>query len=117
MVWDTARSDHLTPYGYFRDTTPHLNRIAENAAVFHDANASGWTPPSVASLFTGLLSVNHRVDYTPTKERMDIPSEVNTLAEVMRDAGYYTALFTAQSVFYKEGYLQGFMTHEKVGSG
>ena len=118
VVWDTTRSDHLTLYGYFRDTTPNLNKIAENAAVFNDANASGgWTPPSVASLFTGLLSLNHRVDYTPTKERMDIPSEVNTLAEVMRDAGYYTALFTAQSVFYKEGYLQGFMEHEKVGSG
>ena len=118
VVWDTTRSDHLSPYGYQRDTTPNLNRIADNSAVFSDANASGgWTPPSVASLFTGLLSVNHRVDFTPTKERIDIPSEVNTLAEVMRDAGYHTALFTAQSVFYKEGYLQGFMEHEKVGSG
>lgn len=118
VVWDTTRSDHLTPYGYFRDTTPNLNKIAENAVVFTDAHASGgWTPPSVASLFTGLLSRNHQVDYAPTKERMDIPSEVNTLAEVLRDDGYYTALFTAQSVFYKEGYLQGFMEHEKLGSG
>jgi arylsulfatase A-like enzyme len=118
VVWDTTRSDHLSVYGYERDTTPNLNKIAENSAVFTDSHASGgWTPPSVASLFTGLLSRNHLVDYAPTKERMDIPFEVNTLAEVLRDDGYHTALFTAQSVFYKDGYTQGFMEHEMLGSG
>jgi len=118
VVWSATRSDHLSAYGYERDTTPNLNKLAENAVVFTDANASGgWNPPSAASLFTGLFSVNHRVDYAPTKEQMDIPDKVNTLAEVLRDDGYYTALFTAQSLFYKDGFTQGFMEHEKLGSG
>jgi arylsulfatase A-like enzyme len=118
VVWDTTRVDHVSAYGYERETTPNLDAIAKNAAVFHNAQASGsWTPPSVASMFTGLFSRSHLVDYAPKKELMEIPEEATTMAEALRDEGYYTALFTAQSVFYKDGYTQGFMQHESVGSG
>ena len=28
IVWDTVRADHLSLYGYERETTPHLDRRA-----------------------------------------------------------------------------------------
>ena len=31
---DTVRADHTTPYGYTRDTTPHLNRLAQEGIVY-----------------------------------------------------------------------------------
>lgn len=118
VVWDATRADHLTPYGYERDTTPNLAALAQTATVFDNAQASGsWTIPSVASLFTGLFSHNHKVDYAPTKGIVDIPAETTTLAETLHDQGWFTALFTAQSVFYQPGYQQGFDMHELTGSG
>jgi glucan phosphoethanolaminetransferase (alkaline phosphatase superfamily) len=36
VIWDTARQDHLSLYGYPRPTTPHLDAWAEDARVFTD---------------------------------------------------------------------------------
>lgn len=116
VVWDAARADHLTPYGYRRDTTPTLTTIAREATVFEQALAAApWTLPSVASLFTGLHVHNHKVSFEPKTPVLDLPEAAYTLAEALRDAGYATALFTAQRIFYrKAGFLQGFDQHRVV---
>ena len=50
---DTLRSDHLSCYGYERETTPFLDSLARQGAVFLDCRAtSSWTAPSMASIFT-----------------------------------------------------------------
>lgn len=58
VVWfvlDTLRSDHLGCYGYFRDTTPNLDRLAGEGAVFENSYASAIaTGPGFTSLHTGL---------------------------------------------------------------
>ena len=47
---DTLRADHTSPYGYARDTTPHLTEFAKDAVLFETAIAqASWTKPSVAS--------------------------------------------------------------------
>src|SRR5207247_5717952 len=55
VLIDTLRADHMSLYGYARDTTPELQRIARQGLVLrsHFANAP-WTKPSVASIITGL---------------------------------------------------------------
>ncbi len=60
VLVDTLRADHTSVYGYERDTTPSLRRIAEEGLVFrsHFANAP-WTKPSVASIVTGLHPSAH----------------------------------------------------------
>ncbi|MFH1468142.1 MAG: sulfatase [Pseudomonadota bacterium] len=51
---DTLRRDHLSLYGYERETTPVLEAWAEQAVVFDDARATApWTLPSVQALLTG----------------------------------------------------------------
>ncbi len=75
---DTLRRDHLTPYGYGRDTTPHLQRLAEAGIVFEQAIAANTnTAPSHASMFTGLHPHRHGV----LRNGYSLDDEVATLAE------------------------------------
>lgn len=51
---DTTRADHLTPYGYTRDTTPALAAFAEHAAIFDQARTvAPWTLPSIRAALSG----------------------------------------------------------------
>lgn len=60
IVVDCLRKDHLSLYGYERDTTPFLKSLAQDAAIFENAiTASPWTHPTVASLLTGLYPHSH----------------------------------------------------------
>ena len=52
---DTLRADAVSFAGYGLPTTPFLDRMAQDGVVFTQAYApSSWTPPSMASIFTGL---------------------------------------------------------------
>ncbi len=54
LVWDTTRPDHLTPYGYSRETTPELSKFAEESLVFQSARSvSIFTFTSHLSMLTG----------------------------------------------------------------
>ncbi len=69
---DTLRADHLSSYGYGRTTSPNMDTVAGESAVFLNAYASSpWTLPSHVSLLTSLSGVNHQVYYR--EEKMDPP--------------------------------------------
>jgi len=100
---DTLRADHLGAYGYPRGVSPFLDHLAERSIIFDTAiSASSHTGPSHASLFTSLYPAQHRL--LQNGERLS--DDLQTLAEVFRDAGYQTAGFTA--VEFLEGLDQGF---------
>lgn len=97
LVLDTVRADHLSVYGYGRDTTPELKRLVnerDNAMVYTRAFANGtWTVPSHASLFTGLLPSEHGAHFAldgSVRYGFGLREEVPTLAEVMKQGGYAT---------------------------
>jgi arylsulfatase A-like enzyme len=84
---DTLRPDHLGSYGYARETSPTLDRIAAEGVRFEDVTApSPWTLPSHASMLTGLYPSHHGVKTHETR----LSQDVVTLAEEFRDAGYAT---------------------------
>ncbi len=57
---DNMRPDHMSVYGYEKDTTPYLARFAEEAAVFeHAFSTCAWTAPSMVSIFTGYYPPVH----------------------------------------------------------
>lgn len=59
---DTLRADHLSSYGYRRKTSPFLDSLAARGTLFSNAwAAASWTPPSMASIFTGLYPRSHGV--------------------------------------------------------
>jgi arylsulfatase A-like enzyme len=106
---DALRADHLSIYGYSRDTAPELARFAQEAVVFDQAIASSsWTKPSVASLFTSLLPRDHGcVEYYTALD----PALV-TLAERMHALGYATGavvanpLIQAKNMHFDQGFDQ-----------
>ncbi|MBK7976894.1 MAG: sulfatase [Deltaproteobacteria bacterium] len=91
VVLDTTRADHLTPYGYARDTTPFLTTLAAQGVLFENARTvAPWTLPAHTSLFTGLYPASHHV----LAKHLFLAADVPTLAEVLGSAGYQTACFT-----------------------
>jgi arylsulfatase A-like enzyme len=81
----------LSLYGYPRETTPNLNRIAERATVFNrHYSTANFTTPGTASLLTGLYPWSHRaINLTGYIDRHLIAHNLFNLAK-----GYHTEAFT-----------------------
>jgi arylsulfatase A-like enzyme len=61
LLFDTLSAEHLSLFGYSRQTTPNLARFAERATVFHQHYAAGnFTLPGTASLLTSVYPWTHR---------------------------------------------------------
>ena len=92
ILIDTLRADRLGSYGNRNGLTPHLDRFAAEGVRFAQMQAPApWTLPSVASLMTGLQPQTHGAgvrygEFAPT----GLTGGVRTLAETLRDAGFYT---------------------------
>ena len=53
LVIDTLRKDHLSCYGYGRNTTPNIDALANNGLLLKNTiSQAPWTVPSMASIFT-----------------------------------------------------------------
>ena len=61
VVFDAFSANNISLYGYQRETTPNLARLAERAVVYHNHYSGGnFTTPGTASLLTGVLPWTHR---------------------------------------------------------
>jgi len=116
IVIDTLRPDHMGCYGYDRQTTPNIDRLAARSLVFDNAYASSsWTRTSVASLLTGLDPYRHGVFSEGGEESILYPSAVS-LAEVLRENGYRTAGISGNPHVSREsGFDQGFDSFLSIG--
>lgn len=95
LTVDTLRADHLTPYGYPRDTSPNLAAFARDCLRFDRAfTPRGKTTPAYASMFTGLYPDHHGLKSLGAR----LHSENITLAERLSDAGFYTLGFASSTV-------------------
>lgn len=106
IMIDTLRADRLGCYGYQRNTTPGLDRLAEEGIRFSRMIASSsWTLPSVMSMFTSLPPSLHGAVNRETRLRPGF----TTLAEQLNSAGYQTAAFISNPVVHsKFGFGRGF---------
>jgi arylsulfatase A-like enzyme len=94
-IIDTGGADYMSVYGYNRRTTPNLESIAAEGAIFERAHSnSSWTRPSTASFLT---SLQHSVLGGLKNGSNPVPEQVLTMAEHMHRAGYQTAEFTSNS--------------------
>ena len=134
IVVDTLRRDHLSPYGSSLET-PNVAALAERGQVFTNAVSSfHQTTMSTAALFTGLtpsLETGDRRESLPWTGRTwcglsrfaapqgdtCVPRGLTTLAEDLRDAGYWTAaVISNRLLFEPSGYEQGFDSWVEVGA-
>jgi arylsulfatase A-like enzyme len=107
---DTLRADRCSSYGHDRNTTPRLDRLAEDGVRFAVAYApTPVTGPSHASLLTSQHPQQHGV----LRNGDALSGQAVTLAEVLQDAGYDTAaIVSAYPLKAKFGLAQGFRVYE-----
>lgn len=111
IVCDTLRADHLGCYGYFRDTSPNIDRVAREGVLFEDFfNAGSPTGPGFTCFATGLHAVNHRFYRFGEVNVRQVDDTVFTMAEIMNTAGYTTVAvdnlinFAPHSKHWQRGY-------------
>jgi len=103
---ETFRWDHASLYGYGRDTTPTLERLAREGAAFdqHYVQAP-YTRPSLSSMVTSRYPVSLGI----TDNVPPLPDSAYTAAEIFADRGYVTSGFLAQFILGQHyGFTQGF---------
>lgn len=106
ILVDTLRADRMSAYGYERDTTPFISKLASKGIRFdrHIAQSS-WTKTSMASMWSGLNPIRSGV----TKYNHTLSSELTMPAEILSEAGLMTVgLFRNGWVSGYFGFDQGF---------
>ena len=110
IVLDTVRAESLSLYGYARETSPNLTRLAERGIRFDQAYSTApWTAPSHASMFTGRWAGELSVGWN-----QPLDARTPTLAEYLGEVGYDTAGFVANTTYcsYETGLDRGFSRYD-----
>ena len=104
---DTLRADHVGAYGSRRGATPNLDALAARGVLVEDAVVQvPQTRPSHASIFTGLYPFEHGLRDNASA---GLSPRFETLATVLKAAGYQTAAFIgAYPVSRASGLARGF---------
>jgi arylsulfatase A-like enzyme len=117
---DTLRADHLSCYGYERETSPHIDKVAARGILFKNTIApSSWTAPSMVSLFTSTYPINHGVihglQFRETQKKSKqysqsvFSNELATLPEILKKQGYTTfGVSSNHNLQAKLGFARGF---------
>ncbi len=87
---DTLRADHLKCYGYRRNTSPAIERIAREGVLFENFFATAIpTDPAFTTFLTGMDAYGHQV--VGVGGPHPLAESIRTLPEILRAKGYYTA--------------------------
>ncbi|MFH1843379.1 MAG: sulfatase, partial [bacterium] len=92
ILLDAARPDHFSCYGYHRETSPNIDRLAADGLVFREVFATApYTINSLASLMSGYSWRDHNIH----DEGDALSDSFLTLAELLKTHGYHTIGYTA----------------------
>lgn len=108
---DTLRADHLSSYGFPKETTPHIDALAAEGARFEDVvSPVPLTLPAHSSMLTGTLPTRHGVH---DNLGYALPDSSTTLAELLRARGLATGAVVSSFVLDSRFHLdQGFDSYD-----
>ena len=116
ITWDSVRVDRLGFMGHHRDTTPHLDRLADDSLVFDRAfTQDSGTGPSFWSLMAG--KTPFQVDLVDGHSfPPPIADDEAMLGDVLADAGYHNEAVMCGSVFDRQDWAirRGFARFDNV---
>ena len=100
---DALRSDHLSCYGYKRNTSPNIDELAKEGVLFTQAIAqSSHTPPSMNSILTSAMPNEHLL----IKWGDFLNPKLPTITKILKSKGYKT-IFAGENNNFQKG-LHGF---------
>jgi len=107
LTLDNVGARHCSTYGYKHNTTPNLDKLAERATLFKHSYAIGSeTTRALIPIVSGKPA---SATFTSGKEWPRLDSEVESVAERIKAAGYNTGAVTSFTWLRKDlGYDQGF---------
>lgn len=104
FVVEALRPDHLSVFGYARDTTPFLKNFAAQGTTFSQCiSPAVRTWQAFTSILTGLYPQRHGVRFIGDRP---LAPEIPTLGTVLHDAGWHGWADTDD--LYKAGLARGF---------
>ena len=113
LTYDSLRADHCGYMGCERDTTPNLDRLADEGVAFENAiSPAPRTNPSMAGVFTGEPMAFREEVSNPEISRRHL-KRYGTIAEHLSEMGYTTGAFNPNayaSQYY--GFDRGFDHYE-----
>jgi len=128
---DALRADHVSAYGYARETTPNIDLLARNGIAFKECfSTAPWTLPSFFSMMTstypsvhkygtnihGAIIPERRAAVIWTIGTISPDYSIKTLAEILREQGYYTAAFVNNPFLSTEHEMdRGFVEFNQYG--
>lgn len=116
VTLDTTRTDHLSLYGYPRDTSPTLDALAAESVVFDRLVVPmATTLPSHLSLFTAVWPTEHGVlaNLMHGGDRFTPSEALTPVAVWLKDAGFQTGAFVSAAPLAKNaGLAPGFDVYD-----
>jgi arylsulfatase A-like enzyme len=103
---DTLRADHLSQNGYFRDTSPNLDKIAREGTKTSIYAPVPYTLPAHFSMLSGIHP--YLANVTTNSSLFDSTGKTPFISSVLKDQGYNTAAFISSSILDKGGLKNGF---------
>ena len=110
---DTTRADHLSAYGYSRQTSPNLDKLAADGTLF----VNGWahapsTRYSMPAILTGRLPLDVYYD-TSVSGWPGLAMKATTIAELLAPLGFATGAITNYEYFERYRHMdQGFAEYD-----
>lgn len=110
ITLDGLRRDHLSAFGYERETSPNIDWLAQRGLALSEIVPSSCsTKISLTSLLTAQDFPRHGL----SDHRDVLPDETLTLAEIFQARGYQTAAFVATAWIAKSlNFDQGFEVYQ-----
>jgi len=106
---DSLRPDHLGCYGYEKNTSPNIDKLAKEGVLFTQAIAqASWTWPSLYSLITSTYPSTHGVYFWDQVLSDSIP----TLLEILKKKGYSTGFISGHGGL--DNFKRGFDKFENM---
>lgn len=104
VVWDSVRARNTSLHNHTNQTTPNLEKLANNATVYTQARApSIHSIASHTSIFTGYDTFEHNVTEHESKLKRGY-----TIWEKLAREGYETGLFTPNPILTESSNLASF---------
>ena len=100
---DSLRRDHMSLYGYKRQTTPNITKYLQDGIVFENFFSPAIpTTPGYSSMMTGFDVFS--TDVVALRHEGDIAPGIKTLAEILGEEGYNTTCVGFQGNVGGRGY-------------